>query len=157
MFPREGNSLLSNRIPYTELCNYIITQELPKGGVYFHCENIEYEICGSSLMFRNVVGAEIQHILESIQSELCRENITAKETMDSTVAWAFGLARTEMATGFLEKRTKAILTALMLKPDYCDEAASLLAENLFRLCNVSEYKDFLKVFRAVYQQKREER
>lgn len=43
-FPRDTNPLPSNRIPYTDLCKYIITQESGKGAVFLQSGKTEYEI-----------------------------------------------------------------------------------------------------------------
>lgn len=91
-FPRDTNPLPSNRIPYTDLCKYIITQESGKGAVFLQSGKTEYEIYSNTLIQQNTAGVEIRHILEAIQTDLCRQSVSAKEMMDNIVTEFFDLA-----------------------------------------------------------------
>lgn len=142
-FPRDTNPLPSNRIPYADLCKYIITQESDKGAVFLQSGKIEYEIYSGTLIQQNTAGLEIRHILEAIQTDLCRQSVSAKEMMDNAVTEFFNLAKVEMKSDILSTRMKTVLKAISTKQNYCDDAVYLLAENLFRQCSESDYQAFL--------------
>ena len=142
-FPRDTNPLPSNRIPYADLCKYIITQESGKGAVFLQSGKIEYEIYSSTLIQQNTAGVEIRHILEAIQTDLCHQSVPAKEMMDNTVTEFFDLVKSEMRSDVLSTQMKAVLRAISTKQNYCDDAVNLLAEDVFRQCSESDYQAFL--------------
>ena len=73
-FYPEANSNTQNRIPYTDLCNFIITRQYDEtsgsylsnhGGVFLRNQNEEIEIFGITIIARNIAAEEIFKILNS--------------------------------------------------------------------------------------------
>lgn len=143
LLPRESGTLPSNRITYEDLAQYIITQESDKGCVCLQNASREHKIIESTLIFKNTAGTEILNLLEAIQTELLRNSPSARETMDAVAHGVFDLARNEMKTGQIGKRTKILLKSLETRKTFSDRCAYLLAESVFRLCNSGAYEEFL--------------
>ncbi len=110
--PYRETSLDSNRIPYSELCNYIITQNGSKGAVVLQDAVGEHEIVSSTLIRKNTMGEEIGIILTAIQDECMLRDRTAVEQMDRMSVWLYAAARDEMRIGVLSARIRLCLNSL---------------------------------------------
>lgn len=141
--PISAKSMSSNRIPYTDLGKYIITQENDHGSVWLQNKNCEYKIYEGTIVFKNTAGIEIRHLLESVQDKIRMSLESAFMQYDEQAQWALSLGNDEMNRGLLSAKASALLEALTTKLEYKKDAHFLIAESVFRLCNRSEYQKYI--------------
>lgn len=143
LHPNSAKETPSNRFAYSNLCNYLITQESERGSVHLQNETADYRIYDSTLIFKNTTGKEILLILEAIQNKLLDVSQLAQEQYSKQVQWVLSLGREEINHGILSARAKVLLDVLSCKASYKRDAVFLIAESIFRLCNKKKYHTYL--------------
>ena len=151
-FYPEPNSDTPKHIPYTDLCNYVISRRYDNisgdylanhGGVFLRNSNNEYTIYSGTIIAKNTGAEEIFKILTAIQNELCRKNQAAKNRLDSTVGEIFDTYRNKMKQGNAQNSDNLILRTLQTNPYYYEKAILLFAENKYRLFNKEIYNQYI--------------
>ena len=66
-------SFLHAPIPFTEICRFIVTQKDEKASVVMSDASGGEDILGSTLIAKNIAGAELVQLIKSIQSQLLKD------------------------------------------------------------------------------------
>lgn len=143
LHPNSAREMPSNRFAYSDLCDYLITQENERGSVHLQSRSADYRIYDSTLIFKNTAGKDILFILETIQDKLLASSQLAQAKYNEQVQWVLSLGKSEINQGVLSKRARALLDVLARKTSYKKDAIFLIAESIFRLCNRSKYQKYL--------------
>lgn len=152
-FYPEANANEQNRIPYTDLCNFIITRQYDEtngsylsnhGGVYLRNQNKEIEIFGSTIIAHNIAAEEIFKILIAIQKELCNHNELAKSKMKNMIDEIFSSYKNKLKHGEILSSDSLMLKGISTISQYSEKAILLLAENEYRSFDEDNYSSFLE-------------
>ena len=152
-FYPEANANEQNRIPYTDLCNFIITRQYDEmsgsylsnhGGVYLRNQNKEIEIFGSTIIAHNIAAEEIFKILIAIQKELCNHNELAKSKIKNMIDEIFSSYKNKLKHGEILSSDSLMLKGISTISQYSEKAILLLAENEYRSFDEDNYSSFLE-------------
>lgn len=152
-FYPEANANEQNRIPYTDLCNFIITRKYDEmsgsylsnhGGVYLRNQNKEIEIFGSTIIAHNIAAEEIFKILIATQKELCNKNKLANSKMKNMIDEIFSSYKNKLKHGEILSSDSLMLKGISTISQYSEKAILLLAENEYRSFDEDNYSSFLE-------------
>lgn len=143
LHPNSAKEMPINRFAYSDLCNYLITQENDRGSVHLQNENADYRIYDSTLIFKNAAGKDILLILETIQDKLLDASPLAQAQYNEQAQWVLSFGKDEMNHGIISTRARALLDVLARKATYKKDVIYLIAESIFRLCNRKKYQTYL--------------
>lgn len=152
-FYPEANANEQNRIPYTDLCNFIITRQYDEmsgsylsnhGGVYLRNQNKEIEIFGSTIIAHNIAAEEIFKILIATQKELCNKNKLANSKMKNMIDEIFSSYKNKLKHGEILSSDSLMLKGISTISQYSEKAILLLAENEYRSFDEDNYSSFLE-------------
>ena len=152
-FYPEANANEQNRIPYTDLCNFIITRQYDEmsgsylsnhGGVYLRNQNKEIEIFGSTIIAHNIAAEEIFKILIATQKELCNKNKLANSKMKNMIDEIFSSYKNKLKHGEILSSDSLMLKGISTISQYSEKAILLLAENEYRSFDEDSYNSFLE-------------
>ena len=152
-FYPEANANEQNRIPYTDLCNFIITRQYDEmsgsylsnhGGVYLRNQNKEIEIFGSTIIAHNIAAEEIFKILIATQKELCNKNKLASSKMKNMIDEIFSSYKNKLKHGEILSSDSLMLKGISTISQYSEKAILLLAENEYRSFDEDNYSSFLE-------------
>lgn len=152
-FYPEANANEQNRIPYTDLCNFIITRQYDEmsgsylsnhGGVYLRNQNKKIEIFGSTIIARNIAAEEIFKILIATQKELCNKNKSANSKMKNMIDEIFSSYKNKLKHGEILSSDSLMLKGISTISQYSEKAILLLAENEYRSFDEDNYSSFLE-------------
>ena len=130
------------RVPYTELCQYIVTQKDDKDSVYLRNADEAHMVYMPTLFAKNVAGCEIRALLEEIQAYHCMNDEVFRNRYQTTIERVYAHAKEERCKGELSENTKAVLLAMAGKGS--EDSVKLLAECQFRLCNTQKYRPYIQ-------------
>lgn len=152
-FYPEANANEQNRIPYIDLCNFIITRQYDEtsgsylsnhGGVYLRNQKKEIEILGSTIIARNIAAEEIFKILIATQKELCNKNKSANSKMKNMIDEIFSSYKNKLKHGEILSSDSLMLKGISTISQYSEKAILLLAENEYRSFDEDSYSSFLE-------------
>lgn len=152
-FYPEANANEQNRIPYIDLCNFIITRQYDEtsgsylsnhGGVYLRNQKKEIEIFGSTIIARNIAAEEIFKILIATQKELCNKNKSANSKMKNMIDEIFSSYKNKLKHGEILSSDSLMLKGISTISQYSEKAILLLAENEYRSFDEDSYSSFLE-------------
>ena len=133
----------TNRIPFSEICRYIVLQTDEKAPVTLTDAYGEYTVWSSTLFGRNVAGIELVHFFEHIQSQILHNYDWATQQRLSSCQAILRSLRDTMCTGTLSEHHLSLLRIIKKSsPSISNEATALEAENLARFCEESRYDQF---------------
>ena len=130
------------RVPYTELCQYIVTQKDDKDSVYLRNADEAHMVYMPTLFAKNVAGCEIRALLEEIQAYHCIHDEASRVQYQTTIERVYARAKEERCAGELSENTKAVLLAMAGKES--EDSVRLLAECQFRLCDAGKYRSYIQ-------------
>lgn len=130
------------RLPYADLCSYLLIQEGAKGKVYALSEKNEIRLSDEKLISQNIAGSEIKQILERVQRQVLQNVPASKALLDKLASSLTQKVKDDMGVSPLSCRNEAILNSLMAFPDYAEAAALVKAEYLFREFRPEKYAAF---------------
>ena len=134
----------TNRFPFSEICRYFVSQADEKSSITLTDAYGEYTIWGSTLLGRNVAGAELVRFIEAVQAQLLRNYDWAPQQRMMSCQEVLRSLRDTMRIGTLSEHHLDLLHSIQRdNPSMSSEAATLEAESIARFCDESRYDQFL--------------
>lgn len=136
-------SYLHEAVPISELCQYIIWQADAKASVTMSKADESWDILGGTLIAKNIAGTELVQLIKALQRQLLQNYPWARQQRDTMADRFLDAARCEMRTGQIPAARISLLDTLAQEPAYCEAVTMLEAENIFRTCDQTAYRDFI--------------
>ena len=133
----------TNRFPFSDICRYIVSQKDEKGHVILSDASGDYTIWSSTLFGKNITGMELVRFLKNMQTQIFQNYSWAAEQQRAAGHALLEAFRTKLQRGSLPERDLNLLHTLESYPTISDEATSLEAESIARLCDEGKYTQFI--------------
>ncbi len=134
----------SNRIPLSDICNYLVYRENDRDMVRLLSDKRECRILGRTVAPNDTTAEELVELLRALQQSLIRGNSEDKQHYEETLNWALSYVQKGFReTGVLEGKYEEILSIIEKNPVYTTNALLLKAENAYRKCDDIFYENFL--------------
>ncbi len=134
----------SNRIPLSDLCQFVVVQEETGENVHLMNRDQNCRIFGRTVAPRDTTGKELASLLRSLQKNITRMNAKERHTFELTMGWMIDLIRKSLhENGRLTPRDENLLSIVEEEPTFVKEIAFLRAENIYRSCDDVKYQQFL--------------
>jgi hypothetical protein len=131
--PKHCKDKSTNRIPLTDLCQYILSHSGDREPVFlFKAVDNRYEIFGKTILDAQA-GNEIAHFLKDIQHTILESDPTSIELRNQTVQNFFAQCRPLLRYSGLSGDLLDALKGLTYESAYCVDAVNLIAEYLARI------------------------
>ena len=134
-----------NRIPFTEICGYVLTMENDKSKVSAECVSGSYTLLSQTMLGRNIGGIELAQLIEGLQNQLVSEYSWARQQRDDIAAHIIKCARNELKTGRLTAKINRLLEQLVEDPMYTKESLTVKAEDIYRTYDLDQCRQFCEV------------
>lgn len=136
-------SYLHNPIPFTEICRFIVTQKDEKASVSMSDSQGGEDILGSTLIAKNIAGTELMQFVKSIQRQLLKNYSWAVQQRTGEVDKLLEISKKEMRGNRISEDRRFLLDTLAEEPAYSDRVICVVAEDIFRTCDLNGYQRFL--------------
>ncbi|MCR4675040.1 MAG: hypothetical protein K5675_08520 [Lachnospiraceae bacterium] len=134
----------SNRIPLSELCQFVVFQEESNENVHLMNKDQNCRIFGRTVAPKDTTGKELVQLLRSLQKNIARMNVKERHTYEMTLGWMLDLIRKSLHdNGRLMPRDEMLLSVVEEEQSYVKEVAFLRGEDLYRSCDEKKYQIFL--------------
>ena len=141
--PSHDDWASNNRLPFSELCKYIILQSDENAEVVMVSSYETRTIRGNTIFGKNVAGAEIVLFLSDLQKCFLSKYEWAREQQDSEFRKIISTARQKMRCGNIPQILDEALCVIKRKATFYNTVISLQAEYIFRNCNPKDFNDFI--------------
>lgn len=131
-----------NRIPFTEICGYVLTMESDKSRVSAECVSGSYTLFSQTMLGRNTGGIELIQLIEGLQGQLISEYSWARQQRNDIAAHIIKCARNELKIGRLTAKINRLLDKLVEDPVYTKEALTVKAEDIYRTYDLDQCRQF---------------
>ena len=136
-------SYLHSPIPFTEICRFIVTQKDEKASVSMSNSQGGEDILGSTLFAKNIAGTELMQFVKSIQRQLLKNYSWAVQQRTGEVDKLIEISKKEMRGNRISEERRVLLNTIAEEPTYSDSVICVVAEDLFRTCDLNGYQRFL--------------
>ena len=137
--PSHKDWALSNRLPLSEICSYVIFQENERDHVSLISGVGEKRIFGRTVAPHDTTGAELVELLKALQQALILGSKEKKE-FEKTLSYVLALIRESFAeNGLVSGKYKVLLDQIAEYPGFATEVAFIRAEHYYRLCDQNLY------------------
>ncbi|MCR5545706.1 MAG: hypothetical protein K6F30_04425 [Lachnospiraceae bacterium] len=142
--PSHKNWAPSNRIPLSQLCQFVVFQEESNENVHLMNKDQNCRIFGRTVAPRDTTGKELVELLRSLQKNIARMNVKERHSYEMTLGWMLDLIRKSLHdNGRLMPRDEMLLAVAEDEATYFKDIAFLRAEDLYRSCDEKKYQMFL--------------
>ena len=130
----------TNRIPLSDICNFVVFQEDNSDSVSLIGKERECRIFGRTVAPRDTTGMELVELLRSLQKNITNMNMAERHAYELTLGWMLDLIRKSLhENGRLTARDEKLLEIAAEMPTFFKEIAFLRAENTYRGCDDAAY------------------
>ena len=131
------------RIGYSEIGKYIIAQFGETGEVVARSISTSISIYDGTQSKPNRAGAEIVAILNAVQDELCSLDRNARCCRIDVARDVIATAERELCGHKITAKTYYMLRRIEAIPGVCDQAAKIVGEWIFRMCDAELYDRYV--------------
>ena len=135
----------TNRIPLSDICNFVVFQEDNSDSVSLIGKERECRIFGRTVAPRDTTGMELVELLRSLQKNITNMNMAERHAYELTLGWMLDLIRKSLhENGRLTVRDEKLLEIAAEMPAFFKEIAFLRAENTYRGCDDTIYFSYVE-------------
>lgn len=134
----------SNRLPFSELCSYIIVQKYETDSINAVNSNVEFEVWGECLIGKNEAGTELKSFLNDLKNCMVNKYSWARDQRISTVRDMLLNIREQMRYKEISENILCALDNIAEENFYTKEAILLKAECLFRVCKKEKFDEYIE-------------
>ena len=142
--PSHDDWAKNNRVPFSELCRYIIFQPNENAEVIMVNSEEERTIRGNTIFGKNIAGAEIVQFLSDLQKCFLSKYEWAKKQRSTEVDNIISTTRQKMRCGNISDDLDEALDNLMNEKMFSHNVVLLKAEYIFRTCDSNKFEIFIK-------------
>ena len=141
--PRHSSWGTSNRIPISDICQYVIIKPNDHSETKAVSANDIRTLCSNNLFGKNKVADDIYCFLRKLQSIMKSQYDWAVEQYSEAVQDIFEATNRFVRIGELSDDFDDTLTELSKSAEYVKESYAIKAEYIYRQCSPDAYNEFI--------------
>lgn len=135
----------TNRIPLSDICDFIVYQEDSRDMVHMLSKERECRIFGRTVAPHDNTGQELVDLIQSLQRNIVLTDKHEKRRYQYTLAWALSRVKAGLReNGMLSIRHRMILSLIQQDRDFLPQVIMIQAEDMYRGCDADAYRRFIE-------------